>query len=374
MKLSLLQENFNFALGNVSRFVASKSQLPILGNILLSTDQGRLKLSASNLEIGINQWIGSKIEKEGSITVPAKEVTEFVSYLPAGKLDIGLNDQSLFFIDSPKASSTFAPIPAADFPQVPSINPASSVNFDLTLLAKSIAQVAFAAATDDTRPVLTAIYWLFTGTEFTMAATDGFRLSLKTGQFDTPIALPEGQENQKFLIPARSFIEIAKLSKGQSAIQIGLTADQHQLVFALPDLELVSRLLEGDFPDYQRIIPSTSTTTVTLDREEFAQSIKIASIFARESANVVRFKVTKNNLELTANAPQIGSNKTTVEAKVEGDSLEIAFNYKFVTDFLSAISGNQVIIKLNQSLTPGQFCDPSDPSFTHIIMPVRLQD
>ena len=374
MKLSLLQENFNSALSNVSRFVSLKSQLPILGNILLSTDQGRLKLSASNLEIAVNQWIGAKISQEGSITIPSKEVTEFVSYLPPGRLDLSLNENSLFLVDSPKASSTFASIPATDFPAVPSINPQQAIDFDLALLSKTVSQVAFAAATDDTRPVLTAIFWRFSATEFTMAATDGFRLSLITGQFPKPITLPEGQDSLSFLVPARSFIEITKLAKSQPSLKIGLTSDQHQLVFALPDIELVSRLLEGDFPDYQRIIPQSSTTTVIVNRDEFSQSVKIASVFARESANVVRFKVSKNDLELTANAPQIGSNKTTVEAQITGNPLEIAFNYKFLSDFLGSTSGKEVVIKLNESLTPGIFADPSDPAFTHIIMPVRLQD
>jgi len=374
MKISLLQENLNTALGHVSRFVSSKTQLPILSNILLSTDNGRLRLSATNLELGINYWLGAKIDQEGSITVPAKEITEFVSYLPTGKIDLNLNQNNLLTLTSPKAESSFTTTLSVDYPVIPSINPDTSFELDLSVLSQAISQIAYSAAFDDTRPVLTSILCQFTPENLKLVATDGFRLSLKEIKLVNPIKFKKGVDNLTFLIPAKSLIEVTRLAKNTKTIRIGLTSDEHQVVFVLDDLEIVSRLIEGDYPDYKRIIPDSYSTKVTLDREELLQAIKIASVFARESANVVRFSVKTGSVELTANAPQIGQNKASVEAKIEGEPLEIAFNFKFVSDFLSGSKGSEVIIELNESLSPGFFHDQTEPHLIHIIMPVRLQD
>ena len=374
MKLSLLQENLNTALQNVSRFVALKAQLPILSNILFSTDAGRLKLSATNLELGINYWLGAKITTEGSFTIPAKEITEFVSYLPTGKLDLELNPQSLLEVASTKAQSTFTTIPAADFPVLPSIDDKTSLEIDLGVLSDTISQVAFAAATDDSRPVLTAVLCRFSSDSLSLVATDGFRLSLKEIKLTNPLTLPKGQENLTFLIPSRSLMEVVKLAKSTKKLKFGLSNDAHQLIFVLEDLELASRLIEGDYPDYQRIIPDSFATKIHLDKNEFSQAVKIASVFARESANVVKLSVKSSSVDVSANATQIGQNKASVDAKVDGEPLEIAFNYKFISDFLSVCKGNEVIIELNEPLTPGRFHDELDPNFTHIIMPVRIQD
>jgi len=374
MKLSLLQQNLDQALTHASRFVSIKNQLPVLNNVLLATDNGRLKISATNLELGIKYWIGAKIEKEGSITVPIKEIAEFVSYLPSQKIEINLDNKNLLQLSSSKAQSTFTTIPAKDFPDLPSINPKTTIKLDLPLLAQAVSQIAFSSATDDSRPVLTSVLCQFTKNNLLLVATDGFRLSLKNIKLVNPVNLKSDKEVLTFLIPARSLVEVTRLAKNEKQITLGLTTDKNQMVFVLEDLELVSRLIEGEYPDYKRIIPESYITKVHINKEEFAQAVKIASVFASQSANVVKFTVGKNNLILSANAPQIGRNQATVDARVEGEPLEIAFNYKFVSEFIEACQGEELVIELNESLTPGFFHDQSDPHFTHIIMPVRLQD
>lgn len=369
MKLSLLEENFSQALSHTARFVASKVQLPILNHLLLSTDNGRLKLSATNLELGINYWIGAKIETEGSLCLPAKEITEFVSYLPPGRLDLSLKD-NLLTLSSAKTESTFTSLPPSDFPEIPSLDPKTAFEVDLSLLTQAVNQIAFSAATDDSRPVLTAILCTFSPEEISLVATDGFRLSLKHLKLPQSLSI----NTQTLLIPARTLLEVVKLAKSSKKIKIGLTPDAHQLVFVLDDLELVSRLIDGEYPDYNRIVPGASTAKLHLNREEFIQAIKQTSVFARESANVVKLSLKNNSLELSANAPQIGQNKVTVDARIEGDPLEIAFNYKFISDFLSVCNGEEIVVELNEPLSPGLFRDQSDPAFTHIIMPVRIQD
>jgi len=371
MNLSLLQENLNLALTNVSRFVSSKNQLPVLNNILFSTDQGRLKLSATNLELSINYWVGAKIDQEGSITVPAKEISEFVSYLPSGKIDLSLKD-NLLNISSEKTQSTFNTSPATDFPDFPKINPETQFEIDINLLIDSINQISFSAATDDSRPVLTGILCIFENNSVKLIATDGFRLSFKEIKLEKPLNLKK--DSLSFLIPAKSLIEVTKLAKNNQTIKIGLTSDEHQVMFILDDVELVSRLIEGNFPDYQKLIPETYSTKIFINRDEFFQSVKLASVFARESANVVKINIKNNNLELTTNAPQIGQNLIKLDSKTEGELLEVAFNYKFLTDFLNICKSNEILIELNENLSPVFFHDQSNPSFTHIIMPVRLQD
>ena len=372
MKLSLLEENLSQALSHTSRFVASKVQLPILNHILFSTDNGRLKLSATNLELAINYWLGAKIEQEGSFCLPAKEITEFVSYLPTGPLNLVLKDSNILNLSSTKTESNFACLPPADFPEIPSLNPETAFEIDLPVLTQAINQIAFAAASDDSRPVLTAILCIFENEELTLVATDGFRLSLKSIKLTNPLNL--ATEKQTLLIPAKSLLEIVKLARNAKKIKIGLTVDLHQLVFVLEDLELVSRLIDGEYPDYQRIIPKESTTSVYLNRDELIQAIKQSSVFARQSANVVKLSLKANSIELSANAPQIRQNKVSVDARIEGDPIEIAFNYKFISDFLNICTGEEIVIKLNESLSPGIFQDQSDPQLTHIIMPVRIQD
>jgi DNA polymerase-3 subunit beta len=372
MKLSLLQENLNTALSNVSRFVSTKAQLPVLNNILLSTDNGRLKLSATNLELSINYWIGAKIEEEGNITIPSKEITEFVSYLSPGKIDLSLNENNLLTLSSAKSESSFTTVAAVDFPEFPKLDEKTVFELDLSILNQAISQLAFAAATDDTRPSLTAILCNFFSDHLTLAATDGFRLSYKEIKLVNPINLNSDQIT--FLIPAKSLIEVTKLAKNASKIKIGLTSDGHQVVFILDDVELISRLIEGEFPDYKRIIPDSFVTKLFLNKDELSQAVKIASVFAKESANVIKLNIKTNSVDITANAPQVGQNKASIESKVEGETLEIAFNYKFLTDFINVCKSQEILIELNESLTPGCFQDQSDPQFTHIIMPVRLQD
>ncbi len=374
MKASLLQENLNQSLSTVSRFVASRAQLPILSHILFSTDNGRLKLSATNLEMGINYWIGGKIDIEGKFAVPAKEITEFVSYLPAGKLDLSLNPQSLLEISSPKANSTFTTSPTSDYPDIPSINPSSAIELSFKSFSSAISEVAFAASVDDSRPVLTAVLCIFTENSFKLVATDGFRLSVKEIVLPEPITTPNGQTQLTFLIPSKSLSEVSKIAKNIDKLKFGLSLDSNQLVFVTPDIELSSRLIEGDFPDYQRIIPSSFSTTINVSRDEFSQAIKIASVFARESANVVKISVKNNSIDVSANAVQVGQNKVSVDAKNTSEPLEIAFNYKFISDFIGICQGDNITISLNEPLTPGLFQDSSNPTLTHIIMPVRIQD
>ena len=373
MKLEVLQENLSKGLAIASRFVASRPQLPVLTNILfLAEKNNKLRLTATNLEIGIQYWLGAKVEESGQLTVPAKELTEFISYLSAGKLALESKKKTQLEVNSQSGKAVFSGMNAAEFPKIPVASEDKTVSLPIKSLAEAVNRCSFAAAADDTRPVLAAIYWQFTANGYRMVATDGYRLSMKD---ISGVKLKLNNEKEMFfLIPARSLMEVTRLVNLEETIKVGLTKDGNQVIFLLPDWQLSSRLIEGEFPDYQKIIPQETKTKISLEREEFYQAVKIASVFARESANIVKFVLKKGQMIITANAPSMGENKTEINTKIKGPELSIAFNYRFILDFLNAIPDEEeeVILEFNDALSPGVFKIASDPSWLHIIMPVRI--
>lgn len=374
MKLEVLQEDLNQSLSVVSRFIASRPQLPVLANILFSAEKNnRLKLSATNLDIGIQYWIDAKVSQPGELTIPAKEISEFVSYLSPGNLVLETIKQGQIKINSKQGETKFAGMDAEEFPEMPKIKKEKSTTLPLGNLEKAVNLVGFAAADDDTRPVLAAVNWEFLKDGYQMVATDGYRLSIKKVE-GVKINMEKSQNSGTFLIPARSLTEIVRLAAGEEELKVGLTEDENQVVFLLPGLQLTSRLIEGEFPEYEKIIPQGSKTKILVDKEEFHQNIRMASVFARESANVVKFKISDGKIQISSNAPSVGENETTVDAKVEGDDLEIAFNYRFLLDFLKSISldEQQVEMHFKEPLTPGLFKAPTDEDWLHIIMPVKV--
>ena len=372
MKVQILQENLNKGLTIASRTISTKTQLPILANVLLKTDQNRLQISATNLETGVILWLGAKIEKEGEITIPAKILTEVISSLPTGKIDLELKENSLN-ISSDGYQASFNGIPASEFPKLPTFSSENLFSFPSGQLLEAINQVAFAAATDEGRPVLTGVLFILEGKMLSLVATDGYRLSIKTLPLQTPV-----KEKVSLLLPAKALMEVARIIadvKGgeEKVFQMGLTKEKNQVVFVFPELALFSRVIEGEFPDYEKIIPQGTKTKIILDREGFSQVVKVVSIFARDSANIIKFKIGNNSLEMSANSPQVGENKSLLEAKLEGEEGEIAFNYRFLQNLLAAISSQEVSFEMFGSLNPGIFKPVGDNSFLHIIMPVRLQ-
>ena len=368
MKLSILQENLNRGLTACSRFVASKPQLPILANILLKTDKGRLKLSATNLETGINLWLGAKIEEEGETTVFAKTITEVVASLPAEKIDLALVNTNLSVLQA-NSRAVFPTIAPADFPKVPSLGQKADFSLPLAAFSVAVSQVIFASAADEGRPVLTGV--LFKGEKegLSLVATDGYRLSVKK------ISAIDYQR-EPLIIPARALGEICRIGqekKEGQVLEVSLSKEENQLVFGLPDLELSCRLIEGEFPDYEKIIPGEATSKLIFDREEFLRAVKTASIFARESANIVRLKTGNSKLKISANAPQIGENESEIGIKQEGEEQEIAFNFRFLLDLLNSLTSEEISLEMTGPLNPGVFRQVGDDSLLHLIMPVRVQ-
>jgi len=375
MKVLTLQENLNKGLSLVSRLVTSKAQLPVLNNILLVTDKGRLKLSATNLETGINYWLGAKIEKEGAISVPAKTLTEFVSLLPLEKVQLEVKESTLSIV-SGSYSANLVGLPASEFPIIPTLKEEKTFSFSSENLLKGISQTIFAASQDEGRPVLTGVLFQIKDDHLVLVATDGYRLSFK--KMKTNKNLREVKEFQKgLIIPARLLSELEKIiSSSQQKEEIGLaiTSSSNQIIFITPEAEIVSRLIEGSFPEFEKIIPEKWTTKVVLEKESFLRAVRTASIFARESANIVKFKVQSSKFKISANAPQVGDNLVELDVKQEGEENSIAFNSRFLMDFLSSVETEGVCFEMTTPLNPGIFRPVEDSSYFHIIMPVRVQE
>ena len=375
MKFSCLQENLAKGLAIVGRAVATRSTLPVLSNILIATDEGRLKLSATNLEVGINCWIGAKVEEDGATTVPARLLSDFVNSLPAERIDGQLVSRTQTLnLKCARYEANIKGIDAQEFPLILALSEDSGIGLEPAALREIINQVAFAAAMDESRPVLTGVLAEITGSKLTMAAADGFRLSVRT------LELPqESPESGRYIIPARALQELARVSVEENEpIRMTVAPNRSQVFFRMTDIDLISQLIEGTFPDYKQIIPKGHATHLVIDTSELLKAVRIASFFAREAANIVRLRITPGDqgmggkLTIMATSAELGDNVSEIEAAVDGEAIEIAFNAKYMMDVLGVISAPQVAIETTSPSSPGVIRPVGDMDFIHVVMPMHI--
>jgi DNA polymerase-3 subunit beta len=368
MNVQVLQENLSKALTTAARFTSSRAQLPVLGNILLSANRNKLLVSSTNLEISIALSLGAKVGKEGIITVPSRVIADLVANLPSGTITLSTEKEQLT-IETEKFHSTISGMNASDFPEIPQSLGKSAFSFPKEEFLEALSQVLFAVSIDETRPVLTGVLLIFKKDQLILVATDGFRLSQKK------ISLKAGAREGRIILPKTVLMEVLRLSNEGEEILFEIRAKDGQCVFGIDETILSSRVLEGEFPDFERIIPKETNLRIDLDKEELLRAVKLSSVFARDSANIVGLKVLKDSIELSAESQLAGSQKTEVEAKIEGKEkdFEISFNYRFLEEFLQVAKGDGVVLEFSTSSAPGVFTDPKDSSFLHLIMPVRIQ-
>ncbi len=376
MKLSCLQENLNRGLNIVGRAVATRTTLPITNNVLLATDDGRLKLVATNLEMAISYWIGAKIEEEGAITVPARLLTEFVSSLPSDTIDVQLSPQTKTLgLKCARFEARISGVDAKEFPPIPSVDDGIATKVEVEALRQGINQVVFAAATEESRPVLTGICTQFEGDTLTLAAADGFRLAV----YKLPIADPVSQKTE-VIIPARTLAELNRLiAEQEEAVDITLNPNKSQVLFRLKNVELVSQLVQGTFPNYSQLIPQSYNTRVIVSVAEFLRATKTASIFARDGSGIVRLVITPGSeknpgkISISARSEEIGDDVGEIDATVEGDDAKIAFNGKYLTDVLSVLHEAQVALETTNPSSPGLIRPVGVDNYTHVVMPMFVQ-
>lgn len=376
MKVTVKQENLARGLSIVSRAVAARSTLPVLGNVLIASDEGRLRLSATNLELGITCWIGAKIEEEGSTTVPARTFSDLVSTLPAESVDMSLNVRTQTLNVRCGASTTdIKCIDAQEFPPLPSPDPASGIPINVADLKDMIQQVVFAASTDEARPILTGVNLQIQDNKVTLQAADGFRLSVRRGEVSSPVGRPI-----KAVIPARALSELARIaSEGDQTVTMSMPSGRGQVIFHLKDAELVSQLIEGTYPDLEAVIPPTCRTRTVLSTAAFLKACKQAEIFAREGSHIARINITPSNemgpgtVDVSGQSEETGSSQNVVDAaSVDGPGVLIAFNVRFLREVLDVIKTKDVAIETNTDTSPGVIRPVGEDNFLHVIMPMHL--
>jgi len=373
MQFSCNQDTFSKYLNIVSRVVSSKPGLPILNNVSFETKKGKLIMTATDLEIGINTWIGADVKSEGSITVPAKQLTEFVNSIPSDKVDVALEKQNLK-IDTVNHSASFNTMPSDDFPSVVNVEDEKPfLEIEKDDLVKAVNRVAFAAAVDDIKPVLTGILFEVEGQNISFVGTDGLRLSRQT--ITLKVNAPK---DIKILIPVKALIELAHIVTelgGEESIKIFIIEDRNQILFRFSDVDLVSRLIDGEFPEYRQIIPTGFKTQCSLDRNEFLNSLKVTNIIARSVLGnklILDIDSNSNNITMSATQTDVGSNKSVFEGNIDGDSLKIAFSSRLLSDILNHLESESIVFECSEPIKPGVFKVKDDDSYVHLVMPMML--
>lgn len=381
MRVSCTQENLARGLSIVGRAVSSRSTLPVLGNILLATDEGSLKLAATNLEVGINCWIGAMVEDDGSITVPARLLGEFVGQLPPERIDMDLSVRTLVLnLKCARYDTNIKGIDASEFPILPEAADQDVIAVDAAVLRKMIGQVVFSVATDESRPALTGVLVRFRKHQLIMAATDGFRMAMRSITLDDPVA-----EDIDVIIPGRTLAELSRIigllpDWEDEVIKIAIAEARNQIMFLMPDVDMVSQLIDAKFPNYEAIIPKSCNTRAAVDTNALLQAMRLTSLFARDNSNIVRFLVTPGvdgapgKLTLTATSAEAGDNVAELDAIVDGQETEIAFNARYMIDILGIIDAPQVTLETSRATAPGVVrpvgVEPEE--FTCVVMPMHF--
>ena len=399
MRLSCLQENLSRGLAIVGRAVATRTTLPITQNVLLATEQGMLKLSATNLEIAITTWIGAMVEEEGSITVPARLLTEFVASLPSERIDMAMTPQTKAVqLTCARAEARINGTDAEEFPPIPVVEEGLAAKIESQALKTAINQVVFAAATEESRPVLTGVKLELEGQQFTMAAADGFRLAVHRGQLVEP-----AEEPISIIIPGRTLNELNRfLGDQDSPVEIMMTPAKGQVMFHLKSIEMVSQLIQGTFPSYSQLIPESYQTRTVFDLQELLRAARSSAIFARDGSGIIRLQMLPGQEDspdssteahagkvvISAKAEEIGDNLDEVDTVIEGEESKIAFNSKYLLDVLSVMEKGEIALETTTSSSPGVFRPirgekkwrervveerKPDEAYVHVVMPMFVQ-
>jgi len=381
MKITCLQENLSRGLAVVGRAVANRATLPVIHNVLLSVDQSMLKLSATNLEIAMTTWVGAKIEEEGSITVPARLLSEFVNSLPNDPINLQLDEGSgLLEISSGSSKAHINITDASEFPPIPTVDDGIAAEVDPLVLRSAITRVAFAAATEESRPVLTGVELKLDESKFTMAAADGFRLAVHHGALLKPVP-----EEMSVIIPARTMNELNRLiNDREEPVEILMTPAKGQVMFRIrggDTVEIVSQLLQGTFPNYEQLIPQSYTTRAVMDLPTVLRAARTASIFARDGSNIIRMHLMPAEadteppkVEISARSEEVGDNEDTVDLdEIEGEEGKIAFNSRYLLDVLSVLEKGKVALETTTSSSPGVFKPTDSDDYIHVVMPMFVQ-
>lgn len=366
MKVQLLVENIEPFLSSLAKALPNHSPVPILMNVLIEATQSGIYFSATDLEMGIKVKVSGKIDAEGAVTVPGKQLLEVLNSLPKGKVHLTYEKES-FTIDSAGGIITLQTIPKEEFPKLFEEKGEKVHTFSKTELKDIFSKILFSASLDDSRAELTGVYIVQKETGVEFVATDGYRLSLK--RIPNKKLLDEGVG---MIISAKVIQEALALNT--ETMDMYVYNEGNQVLFEAQDLVLVGRLIQGNFPNYERVIPDGGTTTAVVDVEEFGKAIKLSSVFARASANIVRVKIADKQLRLYSRSSGVGEGDVKIAVEQTGEESEIAFNVKYLSDLLRVVEEKRITLAISGPLAAALITLEKDTNFLHVIMPVRVQE
>ncbi|MGE5297970.1 MAG: DNA polymerase III subunit beta [Acidobacteriaceae bacterium] len=363
MKFTVTRENFKKGLFVVSRVVGVGNPLQVLNNILVKTDQGRVKLSSTNLEIGVNTWVGGKIEEEGSLTVPAKLINDYINNLPTDKVLLFGKENNLT-MESENYHTNIKGLSADDFPLIPQVVDQPYAKIDGNELRSALSETIWATSTNETQPELSGVFMVFEEDKIRIAATDRYRLAERTALLKEQV-----KEQKSAIVPFRTISELYKiLSAGRGEVEIYFS--ETQVLFRFDETELISRLIDGSYPDYQAIIPKEFKTEALVAREDLLHAIKATALFASESNNII-LKVEGDKVTVTASSAASGENTTQVSTKLAGEPNSAIFNYKYLLDCLNNLSEPNVIVKMISDASPAMIVPEKRNNYLYIVMPIK---
>ena len=373
MKLTCVQENLSRALSVVNRAVATRTSLPVLSNVLVATERSMLKLSATNMEISTTVMVGCKIDSEGAVTVPARMLTDLVSQFDAGPVDFELNPETLeLSLSSGKYNATLKGISADDFPPLPAAEPGTVLRIDAATLKQMIDLSTIATATDDSRPVLAGVSISISPDSLVFAAADGYRLAIKKLNAETDVG-----RGVQIIVPRSSMLELSRiLGDTNEEVEIVISPQATHAAFQVAGIQMISHLIEGQFPNYEQLVPTDCSTRLLLSTAEFSKATRIAGIFARSGSNVIRLEIDAGEgdggtVSVSAESADIGGNSGVLDAEVDGEQAFIAFNARFLGECLGTIHTEEVEVQLSGATSPGLVRPRGDDSYTHVIMPMH---
>src|SRR3990170_7285503 len=364
-----MQENLARGLSLVSRAVSGRATLPVLANVLLRTHDAGLRLTATNLEIGISAWVPGKIETDGALTVPARLLTDIVAGLPAGeRIDLDVDAQDTLLIRTGRYQTHLRGIEADEFPVIPGAGDRPTTQVPQRALRRALGEVTFAAASDETRPILTGVLTRFSGESVTLAAADNYRIAVKSLDILRPV------EETSVVVPARSYAELVRvLGESDDPADIILAQAKNQVIVKVDTTEVVTRLIDGQFPNYQSVLPTSYSTRAVVDRDELLKAVRLSALIASSAANVLRLRLGEDGSDgiTIVAAADVGDAQGQVEAAIEGDPVTIAFNARYLLEALQNMDAEQLALEFSGALAPGVLKPVDDPSYVHVIMPVR---
>ncbi|MBO82852.1 MAG: DNA polymerase III subunit beta [Actinobacteria bacterium] len=380
MEFSCLQDNLSKGLANVSRAVAQRAPLPITQNVLIETEDSKIKITATNLEIAISTWISGTVSETGSLTIPARMFTDFINSLPSGEqVEIKkIKDKASVEIKCNSYKGRISGTDSEEFPPIPEATEDPPISVSAASLKKSLRRVALVAATDDSRPVLMGVKIEIAENNITFAAADGFRLAVdKVETFDSP------DVKSSAIVPGKTMLEVERLidESSKENIQIAITDSSNQILFIMDNVQVVSQLIQGQFPDYEKLIPNSSTTQTYVDRKKFLESVRAASIFARDGSGIIKLVIDNGSKKISvlSNAEEIGDLENDIDADIHGEESKVAFNSRFLQDVVSALDADIIRLDTSSPSSPGVFTEKSDgdaggsTTYRHVIMPMFVQ-